>query len=310
MSAIALSDGRLKLQTDEISIDVLPAEGGRIASLQSRKSGLEFLIQSHRSSNVLLQPGLDTQFRNGPCAGIEECLPTIAPCGSATVGGPAPDHGDFWQLAWHVLSKDDRSLTIEAQGFSRPLTFRKTISVERNELSVAYKICNVGNAAQSFLYACHPLFAVDAGDRIVLPDGIDTLRLDYSRRNRLGIKGDAVAWPETQEGIALDTALPVTEATADMFYTSRLSNGACSIHRKATDESCSILFSTEKLPYLGVWLCYGGWPDDAVENLQYAVALEPAIAPFNALDEAQRENAAKILEPKETFAFKIVFRIH
>lgn len=66
-------------------------------------------------------------------------------------------------------------------------------------------------------------------------------------------------------------------------------------------------FRTEELPYLGVWLCYGGWPDDGGEPRQYAVALEPTVAPYGTLSEAEEQKVAKGLAPRDEFRFEIVF---
>ncbi|CAN5462601.1 hypothetical protein BH10ACI4_BH10ACI4_21650 [soil metagenome] len=302
------SDSSYTLQSEELVVEVLPNEGGRIASLKSRSSGLEFLTQSHRSGAYPL-PGLETPFTAGPCAGIEECLPTVGACGSETEGGPAPDHGDFWQLAWHVVDLAKEYLTMEVHGFSRPLLFRKTLTLRGNELCVAYKIRNLGDSPLSFLYACHPLFAVQPGDRVILPDDVRTLRLDYSRHDRLGAPGDTINWPETTAGVSLDQVLAEDADTADMFYTSRLRAGDCSIYRAATGEKLHVGFSIETLPYLGVWLCYGGWPGGTAERQQYAVALEPTTSPCNTLVKAQAENLAIILEPGATYEFDISFAI-
>ncbi|HEY9138722.1 MAG TPA: aldose epimerase [Terriglobus sp.] len=299
---------RCILQSDQLAIEVRPGEGGRIASLRSLISGLEFLTQSPRNATVS-KPGLNAEFRNGPCAGIEECLPTVARCDASTEGGPAPDHGDFWQLPWHVEYIDDCSATLSADGFSRTLHFTKHLVVTGNTLRVDYSVTNTGITSQSFLYACHPLFAVDEGDRIVLPDEVHSLRLDYSRGNRLGNRGDVVSWPVTASGIRLDEVSNADTGYADMFYTERVRHGVCSILRCATGQSLEVLFDPARLPYLGIWLCYGGWPDDATENLQYAVALEPTTSPHNSLNTAQQTQAAMSLQPGGTFNFSIAFRV-
>lgn len=297
---------RCILQSDQLAIEVRPREGGRIASLRSLDSGLEFLTQSQRNETVPT-PGLNAEFRNGPCAGIEECLPTVARCDASTEGGPAPDHGDFWQLPWHVEHADDCSAFLSADGFSRTLRFTKHLKVTGDTFRVEYSVANIGTTSQSFLYACHPLFAVDEGDLIVLPNDIHSLRLDYSRGNRLGEPGDVVSWPVTASGIRLDKASNADTGHADMFYTERVNSGVCSILRRSTGQSLKVLFDPETLPYLGIWLCYGGWPDNATEHLQYAVALEPTTSPHNSLDTAQQAQAAMSLLPGAVFHFAIAF---
>src|ERR1700719_830295 len=94
------------LKSSELSVQVVAAEGGRISSLKSLHSGMEFLTQSPRRGQYP-SSGFDARFRDGPCAGIEECLPTVGPSGPETEGGPAPDHGDFWQLPWQLLAASD-----------------------------------------------------------------------------------------------------------------------------------------------------------------------------------------------------------
>ena len=91
------------LKNSELTVEVLPVEGGRISSLKSLHSGLEFLTQSRRRGQYP-ESGLHARFQDGPCAGIEECLPTVGPSGPETEGGAAPDHGDFWQLPWKLLA--------------------------------------------------------------------------------------------------------------------------------------------------------------------------------------------------------------
>lgn len=297
------------LQNVELTVDVLPDEGGRIASLKSLRSGIEFLTQSSRSGPCR-QPSLHALFQDGPCAGIEECLPTVGPCDSQTQGGPAPDHGDFWQLTWDVTAASDTHLSMTATGFSRTLSFMKELFLEDNVLRVRYRVKNIGAVAQFFLYACHPLFAVSAGDRILLPREIRELRLDYSRENRIGERGIIVSWPQTQSGIRLDMAEGPDAGTAEMFYTSRLREGSCGIYRSVARQTLEIAFDTQRLPYLGLWLCYGGWPNSDSGPKQYAVALEPTTSACNTLAQAQRRGSAIMLESGELFDWEIRFKIN
>lgn len=296
------------LKNSELSVEVLPAEGGRISSLKSLHSGMEFLTQSRRRGQYP-QSGLETRFQDGPCAGIEECLPTVGPSGLETVGGPAPDHGDFWQLPWQLLAASDTDASMSAAGFSRTLRFSKQLTLERNTLRVAYAVENTGSSAQSFLYACHPLFAVSAGDRVLLPGEIQEVRLDYSKGDRLGATGSLIPWPTTKSGIRLDVALGPEAGTAEMFYTPRLQEGLCGIYREASAQVLEVSFDTGRLPFLGLWLCYGGWPNDGGEPRQYAVALEPTTSPCNTLANAQRANAAISLEAGETYDWEILFTV-
>ena len=294
--------GSCSIENADLSIEVLLCEGGRIASFCSRRSGLEFLTQSTRSG-AYPQPDLHALFQHGPCAGIEECLPTVGPCPAR--GGYAPDHGDFWQLPWRVLTRGENHLQVSADGFSRALRFTKDLKLEGAVLRIHYRVENTGPGGQSFLYACHPLFAISAGDRILLPPEVRDLTLQYSRHNRLGPPGSIIGWPVARSGDRLDLAEGPESGTADMFYTARLREGWCGILRQASGEILEVSFDTSSLPFLGLWICYGGWPDEGEGPRQYAVALEPTTSACNTLAKAQEQGSAIELGSGNAFEWEI-----
>ncbi len=294
------------LENDRLSVTLVPSEGGRIASLRSRLTGLEFLTQSTRTG-PLPPPSLDALFQHGAAAGIEECLPTVG--SGPAQGGFVPDHGDFWQLPWHVLDSTADHLQVSADGFSRTFRFTKDLTLHDGTLRVRYRIKNIGTAPQSFLYACHPLFAVSPGDRILLPREVGELVLNYSRNHRTGERGSIVPWPVTASGIRLDVTEGPEAGTAEMFYTSRLKGGLCGIWRRATGEVLEVSFDTAHLPYLGLWICHGGWPDQGDSPRQYAVALEPTTAACNTLAEAQQIGSAVELGIDDISEWQIHFEI-
>ena len=298
-----------ELRNDLCVASVAISEGGRIASLRSLLSGLEFLTQASENRQPVV-PGLATKFQTGPCAGIEECLPTVGFSGSETIGGVAPDHGDFWQVPWTLVNQQGSNrLTLEGFGFSRPFRFRKQLFLSGSTLRVDYTLENLGKDSLPFLYACHPLFAVEPGDRISLPFEVKALDLYFSRNGHLGRRGVTVEWPITSAGEVLDRTGTPDDQTAEMLYTGRLTDyHHCAIHRASTNEALEIAFSLDKLPYLGVWLCYGGWPDSGGPP-QYAVALEPTTSPCNTLSEAVVNRTALWIAGGSTVSWQISFTV-
>jgi len=293
----------IALTNSSLSVSIVPEEGGRISSVVSRISEIEFLLQS-TNEDLHLKPGYDSQFQDGACAGIEECLPTVGICDDTTAGGPVPDHGDFWQLSWQVTAQSSDCLALVANGFSRPLLFQKTISLQESGLSIHYRVQNLGQSATSFLYACHPLFAIEPGDLVALPSEAETLQLAYSRTGRMGQLGDQVTWP----GKEFDMVLPAETGEAEMLYTGKLSTGRCGLFRSARKQGLWVSFAPHKLPYLGLWLCYGGWPGGSGPQ-QYAVALEPTTAPCGTLKQAQERGLAFQLAPKEDLEWELGFHL-
>src|ERR1700761_1394418 len=114
----------ITLRNRQLQIQVVPCEGARISSLKNLVSGTEFLFQQTRPS-LKKPPSVFADFFTGACAGIEECLPTLARSSDDTEGGAVPDHGDFWQLPWLVEALTSETVVLSARGFSRPLLFQK-----------------------------------------------------------------------------------------------------------------------------------------------------------------------------------------
>ena len=293
----------IALTNNVLAVKIRPEEGGRISSLKSCVTGVEFLTQSGNEA-VHLESGYEAQFQNGACAGIEECLPTVGACDERTSGGAVPDHGDFWQLCWDVREQSTNHVVLLAKGFSRPLLFEKAVSLKEATLSIRYRVQNVSERATSFLYACHPLFAVEPGDRIALPSEIDALQLTYSLTGKLGEVGDRIGWP----GQELDTVPSMATAEAEMFYSGRLRTGRCGLFRIRAKQGLLLSFSTRELPYLGLWLCYGGWPGGTATQ-QYAVAFEPTTAPCNTLKQALEEGLASHLPSGDVLEWELEFQL-
>jgi galactose mutarotase-like enzyme len=294
------------LRSEELEVVIVPAEGGRIASLRSVRTGVEFLTQA-RSNRQPIEPSFENLFQYGPCAGAEECLPTVGPCEDCS-GGPAPDHGDFWQLPWHVDSFGDRQLNMQALGFSRPLRFARELRVDGASLFFDYTVTNAGSETLPFLYAWHPLFAVEEGDRVVLPAEVDEVKLFYSRTEDLRCTERILMWPIFEDDSRkrdLSVAPAPGAGTAEMIYTQRLHVGRCGLFRKTRQHGLVISFDPNRLPYLGVWACFSGWPLTGNEPKQVAIALEPTTAPFNTLSNAEAAGMAANLEPGSSFRWNL-----
>src|SRR5271169_3614351 len=98
---------RLVLKTDTFVVDVLPALGGKIASM--RKNGIELLQQP------LLPYGprtLSTAFESSDASGFDECLPSVSACDINTPSGKVaiPDHGEFWRLPCEIKSQTQHEI--------------------------------------------------------------------------------------------------------------------------------------------------------------------------------------------------------
>jgi galactose mutarotase-like enzyme len=271
------------------SLTVLPQFGGKIASIAFRD---QELLQSPLTP---IAPRSRTMpFDAADASGWDECIPSVAACKLQTQAGPAevPDHGDLWRVPWTVLDSTPDSVTLSAAGFSLPLTLKRKLTLTETEsgvsLTLDYRLTNTGTVSVPWSWAAHPLFAVAQDDRIILPDSIRTLRLEGSGGNRLGKNGAEIQWPIADLASGFHTDLSRAEApdsgVGDKLFAGPLNDADswCVLERPSAGVRIKFSFNAAATPYLGLWLCYGGWPGRPGPK-QVCVALEPATAPVDSL---------------------------
>lgn len=298
------------LENDALRIVILPSLGGKIASIKVLPENEELLQQPLRPYAPRTRY---MRFEEGDASGWDECLPSVAGCEVQTASGTVtvPDHGDFWQVPWTVDSQSRNEITLSAKGFSLPLTFRKTLRLDGNSLHVAYDVRNHGENPVDYLWSAHPGFAVEQDDRIVLPDSVKEVTIEGSGQDRLGKQGTWHSWPQTVVGektVDLSVAGGTEDGVGDKLFTQSPAEGWCAIERSRLNRRIAFHFDPQQLPYLGLWLCYGGWPEGQATR-QHCVALEPCTAQGDSLAAAVRENRARRLVPQACDTWELELRI-
>jgi galactose mutarotase-like enzyme len=292
-------------------LTVFPHLGGKIASLRlNDRELLQAPIASYGPRTRTMS------FDSGDASGWDECLPSVADCSVETAAGTAsiPDHGDLWRVAWQPVARSQSSATFRAQCFSLPLALERAIALTELEnpdgkswqLRLDYKVTNTGGYPAPWSWAAHPLFTAEAGDRIVLPESIHMLRLEGSGGGRLGKGGDQVSWPIAALAKGGQTDLSVAQSPqsgiGDKLFAGPLSESEnwCVLERPLAGVRLRVGFDPAATPFLGLWICHGGWPDRPGPK-QTCVALEPATAPVDSL--ARTGPWSRVLAPGESFSW-------
>lgn len=291
---------RLLLKTDTLAVELLPELGGKIASL--RRNGIELMQQPLRPYALR---NLEMSFEESDASGFDECLPSVAACDVKTPAGIAhiPDHGEFWRLPCTVEQSGTTTAHLIATGFVLPLRFERTFAVDGDSLRIDYRVENVGDFELGYAWSAHPLFAIDAGDRIALSASVQKVHVEGSGHKRLGSSGAVHSWPVTElaGGIAerLDLTRNVSDNTGDKLFASAPAEGWAALERKRAGLRVTVHFDPSTSPWLGLWLCYGGWPEGQSER-QFCVALEPCTAPADSLAVAIEKGFARMLAPGQS----------
>jgi galactose mutarotase-like enzyme len=167
-------------------------------------------------------------------------------------------------------------------------------------LHIDYRVENIGEREIHYAWSAHPLFAVSSGDRIHLPPEVSTVKVEGSLRQRLGASGTVHPWPFAQlpsgEFTQLDRVGHETDNVGDKLYIAAPLDGWCAIERKSAGVRVQVEFDPALTPWLGLWLCYGGWPENQPRR-QYCVALEPCTSPVDSLCAAMDAGQARTLAP-------------
>jgi len=147
---------------------------------------------------------------------------------------------------------------------------------------------------------------------VVLPESIHTLRLEGSGGGRLGKGGDQVSWPiaklVTGGETDLSVGLPPESGVGDKLFAGPLAaqENWCALERPKAGVRIKVGFDPLATPYLGLWICYGGWPEGPGTK-QQCVAIEPATAPVDSL--AITGPWSRVLSAGETFQWTMTVSI-
>jgi galactose mutarotase-like enzyme len=304
---------------------ILPSLGGKIASI---RVGERELLQAPL---IPYAPRTRTMsFDAGDASGWDECLPSVAACSVQTANGTAqvPDHGDLWRVEWKnrdqgsgirdqfAAAGSESSVSLRAECFSLPLALERTVALAETatgwKVQLDYLLRNTGDQTVPWSWAAHPLFVAEAGDRIVLPASTHSLRLEGSGGARLGKGGDRVSWPlaTLADGSTSDLSLAQgpESGIGDKLFAGPLneSENWCALERPKAGVRIKVGFDPVATPYLGLWICYGGWPERPGPK-QMCVALEPATAPVDSL--AVTGPWSRTLAPGDCFSWTMTAEI-
>jgi galactose mutarotase-like enzyme len=312
VSVVGVTEENVLIQAGGCSVNIYPRLGGKIASIRVRD---QELMQAPLTAYA---PRTQTMtFDEGDASGWDECLPSVAGCTVETASGPAliPDHGDLWRVAWQTIAASGHSATFCGECFSVPLRLERTTTLTETDagkawrLQVDYKVTNTGSHPTPWSWAVHPMYAVEPGDRIVLPSSITSLILEGSGGGRLGQQGGDISWPLAKLVKGGETDLSAVQwpesGVGDKLFAGPLaaSENWCALERYKAGVRIKVSFDPAATPYLGLWICSGGWPDRPGKK-QLCVGMEPTTAPVDSL--ARTGLWSRTLAAGESFSWPMI----
>lgn len=270
----------LEIENDTVRLTVLPAWGGKIASLYDKQRRREWLFESNVLPYRLPHYGAN-YVRDFDVGGFDECFPTVGSCyypSSPWSGTYLPDHGEVWSLGWEAAIDDDK-IRLATHGVVLPYRLEKTISLGGDgHIRLEYRATNLTPLQMPFLWSSHPLFALVPGLEIRLP--AERVRV-FSAPAFDAHHGDVIEWPNE-----LATVPTPNAGIAAKFFTPPLDAGWAELHDPADGAIFRFTFDPDLVTHIGLWINYGGWAGAPDVDAYFNIALEPCIGAPDTLDTA------------------------
>jgi len=282
-------------ERDDLYLELMPELGGKIRALRRRDSRRNVLLEP--PERTWAHPAAGDAFDAYDTSGWDECFPTVA-----AVGSVAPDHGDTWsaRATWHTV---DDGLVTEVYCPSVDCRFRRTHSIRGSTLTLDYAVTSRSSEPRSVIWSAHPLLAVSPGSRFFLPAEVSRFVVEWSSDGHLGGPREVLPWPEARRR-RFDVVGPVSTGRAAKLFSQRLTTGYCAFWDADSDEHVEFRFDTERIPYVGLWICEGGWPGSGRPK-HYTVAMEPCMADCDSLAEACARGTAVTVPPEGTLTWTV-----
>lgn len=301
----------VKVENDDLILQLLPGMGGKIVQITDKQTGANFLKSSENDLRKVVQPKKNQPFYPPYTFGFDECFPTVSPCQIQVEGKllNVPDHGELWRQSWN-FDHDKNHISMWAFGDRLNYCFRKHIQLKGSSVSIEYELENLEPFAFDYLWSSHPLLNVQEGDELLLPEEISNVVLNWSSDSELGSFGDRLEWPYLADDNQLNFSFVQSEneKVAVKLFSDQLRVGKAGLYRKKFDRSLALSFDVKQIPYLGIWLCYGGWPDSEHPR-QYTVGLEPCSARSDSLAKAIAAGEQKTIKVAETQKWQLEISI-
>lgn len=270
------------LSNQNVELAVVPELGAKIISLKNLRTGREWLWHPAGGLKLFRNRWAD-DFSNSPLVGVDECLPTIAPC--SWQGRKLPDHGEAWNVPWNLdpgawaNGMLKTSVTFKVS----PFEFERTMELQESEVLLNYRLSNRSIADERFVWAMHPLLDLQSGDQLLLP---------ASTREMMS-EG---AWMD-----AVGSAIP--DGNCSKLFTGPLTEGFTGIQNRETGERFEIEWNPAENSMLGLWLSRGGW------HGHHHFAMEPTNAGDDSLAAAAERKWCGIVPGSASAAWQVRFRI-
>lgn len=276
-------------QNEFIRISVSPEFGGRVTELTDLSTGRDWLIKGEHVGS----PDADAIFGLEQAVGWDECFPSGAACTVSGWATPLRDHGEFWGRSAKVARETD---TLVTRFGDERCEFTRTMTLRDRRLQIQYHVINRSEQTLPYLWGQHLLLNVEDTDRLEF-DGIKEFNPAFLTHKGSVLEPEKVEFPADPHQALPDLSMvhPISENFATKLFTKLPVKFAARVIGE--NGQIAMNWDIDEVPYMGLWLDYGGWPDDKPTR---QISIAPTTAPFESLETAIGANKERSLGPGQT----------
>jgi hypothetical protein len=289
------------LENSRIRAVILPELGGRIWELHDLARARQWVW--HRDGVALAPAAPGSSYDDVWAGGWEELFPNDAP--GEFEGRALFDHGEWWASSWRLveISGGDTGLVRLAIETGSPRTRcikEVRLGASARKIEISYRIESREPEAFHFLFKLHYAVAITPSSRLRLPGGLVTpVEAGFGTLLR---EAGPYEWP--MAGSVDLTRIPARSGTAREFlYVTDLPQGWCGVDDERAGATLRVHYDSEKLPFVWLFLSYGGWREC------YTAVLEPCTNLPKDLSQAVRCGTSACLAPGETFSTSVTIEL-
>jgi hypothetical protein len=297
----------VRLSSDDIEVDVLPANGADVRSIVDRRTGADLLWTSPWGTDLRPQdaPTSRDAWLTRTWGGWQVLLPNTGE--EATELGTAWGfHGEAGMRAWDVDGAGSSDLELSLDLETAPLTLQRAYRVAGPTLSVETTVSNRSSVPVEFLWGEHPTYGEAFAVGATLE--IDARTLQVELADGVAVKaGDRVAWPD----LDLDR-LPGRTPSRFLFgYLDGLAEGSYRVHNDRLGLAVRLSWPLDVFPCVWLWEEVAYTQDPPWSGQAYAVGIEPQVAyPALGMTELRRHGGHGLtVEPEASVAATVTLSV-
>jgi galactose mutarotase-like enzyme len=315
---------RIQLRSQALELSVLPGVGGKIFDLVDRRSGRNWLWHNPHLAPTRPHPNADFNLEQDS-GGWDEILLSTSPADIETDAGTVlrvSDHGDLLGADWsverlHASPDGDAVCDMAVIGAAAPYRFRRRIRLLGNRpvVKLDYALSNAGATPVPCYWCAHPLLAVERGSAIGIAGNMP-LRVE-DELTQTG-RGDCSTqrWPELQleggDSVNLAESFGINgdaRRFAKKLFVRSPDSGSVEVRLNDPRERLVMTFDPDELPWVGLWINNRGWSGCGSEPYMN-LGLEPAMTPYDSVNEAIANDAIDWLGPGETRSWALKLELY